>query len=83
VSEDEIEEFSKVQANMLRLQQQFAQRVESGEDPGTVRSELDRKAKKLVQESDLTQQRYKQIGRRVQNDPQLRSKVKAQMKSQM
>jgi hypothetical protein len=83
ISPTELETFSVIQLELMELQQNLQQRAQAGEDPKSLQQELDRRALELVEESELSVQRFETIARQAQADPGLRQRIESTMREQV
>lgn len=82
VTSSELETFSIIQLELMQLQQNLQQRAQAGEDPQSLQQEMDRKALEIVEESEMSVQRFETIARQAQSDAQLRQRIESKMREQ-
>lgn len=82
VTSDEVEEFAGIQLELMKVEQTFQQRAQSGEDIQTLQQELDETAAEVIEESSLSERRYLSIAQRVRGDAELRQEVESSMREQ-
>lgn len=82
VTSEEVEEFAGIQIELMKVEQTFQQRAQSGEDLQALQQELDETAAEVIEESSLSESRYMAIAQRVRGDAELRQQVESSMREQ-
>lgn len=78
VSQSEIETFAQIQAKTLLFEKRITQKAKKGASQAELQElqgQMQQQAEQIVRESGLTQERYKEIARATQRDPNLLRQV--------
>ncbi len=75
MTEDEIQAFAQCYLKMAKLGQRMNQLVQVGEPLEEVERKFHEKAAELIQASPLTEQRYLEIAKRTETNPNLRKRI--------
>ncbi len=83
VSDAEIESFADIQMELAIFQQELAQRAQAGGDQQKLQRELQQKAGKVIQDSDLSAERFNEVAGLVQNNTDLQNRVRSMIEKKM
>lgn len=75
VTDEEVEAFAACHVELTQLGQRMNARVQQGEEPEVIKQEFEAEATDVVRKSDLSEERYMEIGQLTQSNPQLRQRI--------
>lgn len=78
-TDSEVAAFAEAQAELASVRQELFQQVQAGGDAAQLQAQLQTKASEIVQESELDAQRFAEIARMAQGDPELATRIRDQM----
>lgn len=83
VSDQEVRDFANVYRQLLALEMQGSERVQSGEDAESVAMELQPQVAQIFQSTTITPERFDEIAERANEDEALRQRIEAELANGM
>ncbi|MFO8070488.1 MAG: DUF4168 domain-containing protein [Polyangia bacterium] len=77
ISQNEIDIFAEIQIDLANLQKQFSQGSPQNASPQELQMQFQQQAEQIIEESDLSLDRYQEIENRVARDPDLQAQVRS------